>query len=418
VEGFSPSSVRNRWIATERELTDPSRDSELKVRSRAMTGRCPRVFYFIDSLSSGGSESQMVQVACRLKSAQYEITVGCLHARGPLLEPLHQAGVPVREFAPNRSLISSSGAHQLLRLVRFLRRERFDVFHSHDLWSNLLGVPAAWLARTPLIISSQRDLGHLWWYTPLRRKVLGWVHRLASVTVANSMAVRQFLVAELGIDPTRIRVIRNGVDCGRFSGLPRAREVLSPLLTTEHKLIAVVANMHRGKGHDLIVQAGRVICQQCPQARFILIGDGEQRPQLEEQVKQMGLVENFLFLGHRKDVPALLAGCDMSLMASEAEGLPNVILESMAAGLPVVAGGVGGILEVLEDGTTGLVVPPENASAIAEAVLRVLEDPSLARRLARAAQQQAYKSFSFDRVLSELQTLYGGAFAPSPQRKV
>lgn len=366
-----------------------------------------RVFYMMGSARLGGSESQVVEIARRLNSGRHRVTMGCLTADGPFIEVLRQAGIPVVEFPVSGGLLRPRGIYQLLRLAWFLRQGRFDVVHTHDLWSNLLGVPAAWLARVPMIISSRRDLAHFWWYTPRNRKILRHVQNLSTFVLTNSEAVRDFLVREDGFAPTKLRVIRNGVDFVRFASARGKRDHLLPRVNHNHKLVAVVANMNLPvKGHTYLIEAARTICRALPQTTFLLIGDGRQRPKLEQQVRGLGLEENFLFLGYRKDVPELLSCCDLSVLASTAEGLPNAALESMAAGLPVVATSVGGTVEVIEDGVSGLLAPPRNPEILAQAILRVLQDQELARRLAEAGQERARTHFSFTRVLLELKELY------------
>ncbi len=366
-----------------------------------------RVFFMVDSLKFGGSESQMVEVARRLPSHRYRLTVGCLKVEGPYVETLRQAGIPVVEFPLRGSVLRPSSFLQLLRLWRFIRRERFDVVHTHDLWSNLIGVPAAWLARVRVIISSRRDLAHWWWYTPHRRKILRRIQNLGTFVLANSEAVRSFLVKEDGFRADKIRVIRNAVDFERFACARGEREKLLPQCNPQDKLVILLGNMNLPvKGHAFLIEAARAVRRELPSTRFVFVGDGRQRPGLEQRVKEVGLQDNFLFLGRRKDVPELLSCCDLSVLPSTAEGLPNAVLESMAAGLPVVATRVGGTPEIIEEGVSGLLVPPRDPEALAQAILRVLSDPMLARRLASAAQERVRTHFSFDQLLLELKELY------------
>lgn len=383
-----------------------------------------RVFYLANSLGQGGSENQMVEVARRLNSGDYRLTVGCLQAEGSSIDVLQQAGIPVVEFTLRGGLLRPSGFYQLFRLALFLHRARFDVVHTHDLWSNLMGVPAAWVARVPVIISSRRDLAHWWWYTPRRRKILRHIQSLSSFILVNCDAVRDFLVKEDGFNASKIRVIRNAVDFARFANTSRDRKRLFPHLNRHHKLLAIVANMNIPvKGHTYLIQAARRICSVFPKTRFVLIGDGRQRPKLEQQVRDVGLQENFLFLGRRKDVPELLACCDLSVLPSTAEGLPNAVLESLAAGVPVVATRVGGTVEIIEDRVSGLLVPPRDPEALADRILELLKDPSLAQKLARAGQDRVRTYFNFDRLLLELKELYDeprlkeGAKREQSQRK-
>src|SRR5437879_1185104 len=212
----------------------------------------------------------------------------------------------------------------------FLHRGRFQVVHAHDPWANLLGVPAAWLARTPIIISSRRYLADPEEQRdrPLRRKwrnkAARMLFRLSTNVVVNSTSVRDVLVKRDGLPPEKIRVIHNGVDLDRFASARRDREGLFPGVGNSSKLIAVVANMHsRVKGHACLIAAACTVCREVPEAIFILIGDGKERTKLAQQVREAGLEESFLFLGFRDDVPELLAGCDLAVLPSASEGLPN-----------------------------------------------------------------------------------------------
>src|SRR5438445_8827661 len=157
-------------------LPASSHDSK-EVLSAASGGR-RRVFFLVDSLEIGGTETQAVELALRLDPARYAVTLGCLRMRGPLLAKLAGSTVSVMEWEVRGGVNSPRGIYQMLRLARFLRRQRFDIVHAHDLWSNLLAIPAARLARVPVIISRRRDLAHLAWYTPLRRKTLRYLEPL------------------------------------------------------------------------------------------------------------------------------------------------------------------------------------------------------------------------------------------------
>jgi glycosyltransferase involved in cell wall biosynthesis len=380
------------------------------IPKKACVDGISRVLYLVETLNVGGTETQLVQVALRLHAMSVPVTVGCLCAEGPLLEVLQQAGIPVVEFRKGKTLLSINGLYQVVRLAIFLRRGQFRVLHAYDLLANLLGVPAAWLARTSIIISSRRYLADVEWYRPWRNKVICTMYRLSTHVVVNSTSVRDLLVQRDGLPEEKIRILYNGVDVDRFGTARRDRQALLPAVESRTKLIAVVANMYvPGKGHAYLIAAAAQICREFPEIIFLLIGDGPERSKLEQQVRKAGLQKNFLFVGRRKDVPELLACCDLSVLPSEAEALPNSVLEAMAAGLPVVATRVGGIPEIIQDGENGLLVPPQNSQALAEAVIRLLEDSDLAQRLATAGQKRMRTQFSFDRLLGVLEQLYGAA---------
>ncbi len=361
----------------------------------------------VNSFELGGSEHQMVEVASRQKARGYEVIVGCLSSKGSLIEVLRHAGISVIEFNPRGALFRPRGIFQVLRLTWFLRLHPFDVVQTHDLYSTLMGVPAAWLARIPVILSCRRDLSHWWWYTPHRRRILRHIQNRSTYVIANSQAVRDFLVEKDGFDSSLVRVIRNSVDLERFTNVRGDRQEQFPHLGPESELIAAVANMHfETKGYTDLIRAAAEVSREFPAAKFLLIGDGAERARIEGMVAELGLSKTVLFLGRRNDVPKVLACCDMFVSPSWAEGLPNSVLEAMAAGLPIVATRVGGTPEIIEHGVSGLLVPPRDSHALATAILQLLGDKGLAKRLGRSAQERAREQFSFERLLSELERLY------------
>lgn len=364
-----------------------------------------RIFFLVDSFNTGGTETQAVELALRLDPTRYRATLGCLRDEGPLRARLEGSGLQVIEFHPRGGVKSAGGVYQLLRLAAFLRKERFEVVHAHDLWSNLLAVPAARLAGTPVIISSRRDLSDGEWYTARNRRMLRYVQRLSTVILANSEMVREDLLRVDAFPPGKIRVVHNGVDASRFR-VRANREDLFPGLRG-FKLVVVVGNMHRDvKGHPWLIRAASAVVRKFPTVRFLLAGDGEMRPAFERMAQEAGVKQHVLFLGHRPDIPEVLSCCDIGVLASTAEGLPNAVLEYLAAGLPTIATLVGGSLEVIRDGLTGLLVPPRDENSLGCAILRLLEDPQLAATLARAGRQHVEENFSFDRLLSNVSELY------------
>jgi len=366
------------------------------------------MLHLVDTLNIGGTENQTVQTAVRLHRLGYQVTVGCLRADGPLLKVLEEAGVPVVEFRKKKTLMSPGGLVQLFRLALFLRQGKFHVLHAHDLWSNLLGVPAARLARTPVIISSRRYLADLEWYRPWKDKVLNVIYRLSTSVVVNSQAVKTLLINRYrGLRTEKIHVIYNGVDVDHFAAARAERERLLPGVANDHQLIAVLANMYSStKGHSHLISAARSLCLSIPEVMFLMIGDGSERPRLQEQVSELGLEKHFLFLGRRKDIAELLACCQLAVLPSETESLPNAVLEVMSAGLAVAATSTGGTLEIIDGGVNGLLVPPQNPRLLAASLLQLLQEPQLARRLAKAGQEKMRSHFSFDHLIAKLEQLY------------
>jgi L-malate glycosyltransferase len=386
-------------------MADGSDRPRLQGQTPAATRR-RKVFFLLDSLNVGGTETQAVELALRLDPERYDVTLGCLRVRGPLLQKLTGSNVSLREFFPQGGFDSPGGIYQMFRLAFFLRKSGFQIVHSHDLYANMLGIPAAVLARTPVIISSRRDLGHLEWYQGKRRVWLRRLQSFSAIVLANAEAIRESLVAEDGFAPEKVRVIYNGIDVDRFATASRDRNWLV-LGAEQEKWIVLVGNMHSDvKGHPWLIEAAVAIAREFPQVRFLLAGDGVQRANFERQVADRGLQANFSFLGRREDVPQILACGDIAVLPSKAEGLPNAVLEYLAAGLPTVASRVGGNSEIVQDGITGLLVPPEDSSALAEALLRLLRDPNAAASMGTRAREFVSANFSFKRMIENTDQLY------------
>jgi glycosyltransferase involved in cell wall biosynthesis len=229
-----------------------------------------------------------------------------------------------------------------------------------------------------------------------------WLRRLQNLSTAvltNADAIREALLAEDHFAPQKVRVIHNGVDMEKFGHGSRDRSWLLPGKQQE-KWIVLVGNMHSDvKGHPWLIAAAAAISREFPQTRFVLVGDGGQRKDFEQQVAELGLEKHFSFLGLRDDVPRILACCDIAVLPSKAEGLPNAVLEYLAANLPTLASRVGGNAAIVQDGKTGVLVPPQDSSALAEAVLRLMRNPDFAGSLGRNGREFVASHFSFERWL-------------------
>jgi L-malate glycosyltransferase len=388
-------------------ISDPSHATQASGAVNPQSARPQRkVFFLVDSLNVGGTEVQAVELALRIGVKGYDVTLGCLRARGPLLERLRGSNVAIDEFYPKGGFDSVHGVYQMLRLAKFLRGGQFQVFHAHDLYSNILGIPAAVVARVPVIISSQRDLSHLDLYRTGKRAWVRRLQNLSTVVLTNSKAVRDSVLTDHNFAPEKIRVIYNGVDTDRWVQGGRDRTWLAADGAGE-TWIVLVGNMHSGvKGHPFLIAAAPEVVRKFPKTRFVLVGDGAQRPDFEQQVAQLGLQRNFLFLGRRDDVPRVLSVCDIAVLPSKAEGLPNAVLEYMATGLPTIATRVGGNAEIIQDGKNGLLVPAEDSSALADAMLRMLRDPAFSARLGQNGREFVLREFSFARLIENTDQLY------------
>lgn len=371
-----------------------------------------RLLEFLVDFRLGGTETQAVALATRLDPARFDVSLACMKRRGPLLDALRPRGIPCLEY-PMPSLLSLAALAQGVRLARDLRRGRVQVVHAYGFYSNVFAVPAARLAGVPAVVASIRDMGDLW--TPAQRRAQRIACRLADCVLVNAEAVRRQLVAE-GYDPLKIAIVRNGVDLSRFAGAsPKGRLRQELGLPAEAPLVAAISRLNPLKGIEYFLEAAAILAGRFPEARFLVAGEGAQREALEGRAERLGLGGRVAFLGARLDVPEILGEATVSVLPSLSEALSNVLIESMAAGVPVVATDVGGNPEVVEDGATGLLVPPCDGKALAWGIGALLEDPALAARMGRAARERALARFSIERMLRETGDLYTGLLQGAPR---
>jgi glycosyltransferase involved in cell wall biosynthesis len=218
--------------------------------------------------------------------------------------------------------------------------------------------------------------------------------------VAVSEGTRHFSIEEEGIRPNKLITIQNGINVERFSISlsPEAEQSLRQALGVEPDslIILTVARLHPQKGHKYLIEAIPHILRDFPQARFLFVGEGELHEELTRQVKKANLSEYVHFLGVRQDVPQLLAISDLFVLPSLWEGLPNSVLEAMAAGVPVIATNVDGTPEIINDGDVGILVQPADPSELEQAICRLLKDKPLRVSIAKSARERVERKFSRD----------------------
>lgn len=368
-----------------------------------MRKRPYKVFLLITDFSHGGSERQFVEVATRLDPARFHVTVGCIARRGTFAERLQAQGCDIQEFR-FPSLASAQAARQALRLASRLRAQGTDVVHAFDFYTNLFGLPAARLARVPVVLASRRDTGDVW--SPPRRFALRLAYRLADAVVVNSEAARRGLWAE-GFAERRVRLLRNGVDLEQFSANGNRAEVVRRLgLPGNGPWVATVSMLRAEKDHESLLAAVPRVIRRVPSARFLIVGAGPTEARLRALVASQGLTDSVLFLGDRGDIPELLQAVDVFVLPSLTESFPNALLEAMSMSLPVVATTVGGVPELVEPGRTGYLVPPRRSELLADRIAFLLERPDLRAAMGRAARTRVEAQFDIRQAVKRFEDLY------------
>ena len=376
-----------------------------------MFGEPIRLAEFANGFWLGGGEVQLVELLRNLPD-HYAVSVAALEANGPLLEGVLEMGYSPAVFELRGSAFGLNTLLQIKRSARWLRENRIQLVHAHDLYSALIAVPAAKIARCRVIVG-RLDLVH--WKGRLRRLAMRALSRAADHVIANAKAIETMLVETEGIPAERVSVIYNGIDVAAFDRRVRQGPSL-PLPATGGAPVAVlVANMHdpvkRQEDFLLAIAEART---RFPDLRALLVGDGRRRAQLEELSARLHLEQVAHFLGHRVDVPAVLARANIGVLCSEREGLSNAVMEAMASRLPMIVTNTGGNPELVKDGERGLVVSVRQPSELSAAMVKLLENPTTSRRMGEAGRQFIEKEMGLSRMALAHDLLYRSLLAEAP----
>jgi glycosyltransferase involved in cell wall biosynthesis len=347
----------------------------------------------IPSFQPGGTERQMIELVRRLDRRRWEVHVVCFAREGPWLDRATELAASVAAF-PLRGFARRSTVEQARRFASWCVERGVALLHTTDFYSNIFFLPAAAAAGVPVRVGSRREIaaGKSLPQIAVQRAAYACAHAI----VANAEAVARRLRLE-GVPRKRIVVVPNGLDLASFA---------FGSLRRPPRRVAMVANLRPGKGHEALIDAAAIVLRRFSDARFEVIGDGTERERLVRMVSSRGLTNAITFAGHVEDVPRQLAAADVFALPSESEAFPNAVLEAMAAGLPVVAAGVGGILEIVEHQRTGLLIPPRDPLALADAICRLFTSPAEARRLAASGRALVNARYSFDRMVASVDRCY------------
>ena len=313
-------------------------------------------------------------------------------------------GLELIPIAP-RTEMDLSAAWKLARLVK---RIAPDVIHAHDphgvAMASLalsLGAPAAKGGPMPVLVASRRVDFHLKGNSFSR-----WKYRQVDCFIAASEAIRRMLVAD-GVPADRTVTVHEGIDVEHVLAAPAVNVHEAFFLPHGAPVVGNVAALVPHKGQRYLVEAAHQAVQQVPDARFVILGEGDLREQLEKQVREHHLEKHVLLPGFRTDVLGCIKGFDLFVMSSVTEGLGTSLLDAMACARPIVATTAGGIPEMVEDGVNGLLVPPRDHTELADAIVRALKDDALRQRMGDAGFARVNARFTVDRMVAETASVYG-----------
>lgn len=359
-----------------------------------------RILYITTSTARGGSEKILWETVRRLDKKRFQaVGVICLKPLGDYAKPLQETDVPVESLGLGR--LPTPGT--FFSLYREIRRLKPDLVHGFLF-------KACQMARILKmffgyrLISSPRTTYR--WFHPLWRKLDTLLARWDDVTLCESESSAKFFRALGG--SSRVAAVPNGIDAQswRFSSEGRERIRREFKIEKHEKLIGCVTHLNRMKGIYELARAAKGVCEKDSAVRFLVVGSGEEGREFENYLRQLGLQQSMILAGERADIVDCLSAMDIFAFPSHWEGMPNAVLEAMAIGLPIAASDVDSIPELIQHEATGLLVPPGDSISLERALLRMLQEKTLAEGLGKSARKKAETAFSIEKTISSYEAFY------------
>jgi glycosyltransferase involved in cell wall biosynthesis len=356
-------------------------------------------------LGQGGSERQLVEIAKALDRSRFAVHVGCFRPEGFRSAELASEGIPIVRF-PVYSLQSFSAVRGAWQLGRYIRRHGIRLVHAFDTPMNCFAVPAAWVFRAPVVISSQRAARGL--SSRPEQFVLRVTDHLVDAIVVNCEAMRRHMVEDEGVRAERLRTCYNGLDTARFRPLPKQRP---PVLEGASLVIGVVCALRPEKGLPTLVEAFAKVVSSGPSdlrsgLRLAIVGSGSMLETLQTMSVELGVQDRCHFEPSTADVTAWLRAIDIFVLPSLSEALSNSLMEAMACGCAVVASAVGGNPELVSDGTNGLLFQAGDAAHLADQLERLIVDEDLRTRFGAESSNRVRQHFSREASVRRMEEIY------------
>lgn len=375
-----------------------------------------RLLWLIDSLTMGGAEALVLPFARAARKRAVELTICARTTIGgnPLEQELRSASVNVVNLDA-RNLRDAGAMRRLSRLVRNLRPE---LIHAHLAYAAIWGSLIARRHRVPFVASLHIPPSHAGGLREsIRQRLMVFLlNRFSARVVVVSHALGHEWERSTSLDGSKIAIVHNGIDLepGPMETDGSIRQELG--IGSQASVIATVAVLRRDKGIDTLLRAAREVLDRRGDCILVVVGDGPMSDEWKRMANDLGISRSVRWTGFRRDVAAILAEADLFVLPTLRDAFPTVLLEAFAAGVPVIASEVGGVPEIVEDERTGLLVPPGDEKALADAIDRALGDSSWRDRTAEAARTKVERDFSIDAWFNRLENLYSAVLRESSGR--
>jgi len=374
------------------------------------------ILFLVNGFGVGGAEKALLELVKRIDREQFRVLVASVGQGGVLEQEFRSASeacfVFTKKFSFDFSLIP--------KVADLLKTYRVNILLTTLFYADVIGTFAAQMVGTPVKMSWQTALaiptGNVaddrWRHIVTYRAAASQMTHIVAV----SHEVQNYFIQNRHIPPKKISTIHYGVDLSRFR--KSGKTIRKELGLSDHDLIiSVVGHLSDVKGHTYLLKASPSLIRKNPRIQLVFAGDGPEKASLEKEAKSLGIREHVHFLGVRSDVPDILRSSDIFVLPSIYEGLPNVVLEAMASGLPVVASGVGGIPEAVENGKTGFLFPAGDSLRLKQALSPLIQDKKLRQKMGEAGRRRVENSFSIDVEVQKFQDLFQTLYFRSNGKK-
>lgn len=360
------------------------------------------VLYLIDNLKIGGAQKVVFTLSGSLSLEKYNVYTICLGESGPFYNKFIEKGL-------NIEVLGIKKLTHLVRLrsvVRVIREKNIIIMHSFLFHSNFIGRIIGRLSNTPLVICAERAPGI--WKPFLFKVAEKMVKGMAHVYTSVSESTKNFMVDKEGIDPDKVFTIYNGIDIKKsIPGCADAKILKKELGIDSHAIIiGSVGRLADERGYKYLIRAFKEISEKYADAVLLLVGDGPLKDELMNEAMLTGVQERIVFSGFREDVDSMLDIMDIFVISSWYEGISNALLEAMFHNLPVVATSIYGNPEVVVDGETGILVPSRNVSALANALVKLLENPDKMKSMGDNGRKRIESDFSLSKMIESYDCFY------------
>lgn len=358
-----------------------------------------KVLHFITRFIRGGADENTMYTVLGLDKSIYDVTlVFGENYNIDMVENVINAGVKVKSFSVKHFNLFSS-LYSLLLVYNFIKKERFDIVHTHSTEAGIIGRLAARIARVPIIIHTIHGIA----FTPHRSKLLNnfiilcekIADRFTTHFISNSkLIINEYLSKYIG-KKDKFTTIYSGIDLDKF----RIKKIKNKI-----PVITIIARLADGKGHEYFIEAAKIILEK-RNAEFWIVGDGELKKEIKYKIETLNLTNNVKMLGERNDINNILSKTDIFVLPTLWEGTPRTIFEAMAARVPVITTPVGGIPEIIKDNKNGFLVEPKNSEQLAEKIIFVQNNKKLINKITNQAKIES-KKYSYKEMVKDIDLLY------------